>query len=146
MTTDNTSPRAGDGETLSTQVLADALQQIAHSASNSRSQTRRIRWIEQRALCALRGEAYTEASFSLPKSAGPDTPEKLQKRMSHHIAIKYRLLEALRELEERAAESLDRRPEFLAAVERARLEIAHAESDLAAPRLPSPATAEGSQP
>ena len=76
-------------------ILAGALDHIAKTAKASRSQTRRIRWIEQRALIALRGGEYRDIDVELPVSAGPDTPEKLQRRMAYHIAIKQELLEAL---------------------------------------------------
>lgn len=74
--------------------LIDALDHIARSAAQSRSQTRRLRWIERRASMALCGEDYNEAAFDLPKSAGPDTHEKLLRRMNYHIAVKMQLLEA----------------------------------------------------
>jgi len=79
-------------------ILAQALDHIARTAAKSRSQTRRTRWIEQRALCALRGDEYRDIDVDLPKSAGPDTAEKLQRRMAWHIAQKHEALEALREL------------------------------------------------
>lgn len=75
-------------------ILAGALDHIAKTAKASRSQTRRIRWIEQRALIALRGEEFRAIDVELPKSAGPDTPEKLERRMAFHIAIKNELLAA----------------------------------------------------
>lgn len=75
-------------------ILASALDHIAKTARASRSQTRRIRWIEQRALVALRGEEFRAIDVELPKSAGPDTPEKLQRRLAYHCAIKRELREA----------------------------------------------------
>lgn len=81
--------------TVDPMILASALDHIARSAAKSRSQTRRIRWIEQRALIALRGQEYRDIDLDLPKSAGPDTAEKLQRRMAYHIAVKQELLEAL---------------------------------------------------
>ena len=89
--------RASDPPNL---TFANALDHIAKVAAASRSQTRRIRWIEQRALTALRGEEYRDGDFDLPKSPGPDTQEKLQKRMAYHIAIKHELLKALKEMVE----------------------------------------------
>ena len=79
-------------------VLAGALDHIAKTADKSRSQSRRIRWIKARAESALAGNDYADAGVDLPKSAGPTTPEKLQRRMAYHIAIKHELAEALREL------------------------------------------------
>ncbi|WP_431276215.1 hypothetical protein ACQ858_08170 [Variovorax ureilyticus] len=79
-------------------ILATALDHIARTAQRSRSQTRRLRWIEQRALIALSGREYSDLDLDLPKNAGPDTHEKLQKRMSFHIAIKHQTREALVQL------------------------------------------------
>lgn len=76
-------------------VLANALEHIAKSAAASRSQTRRIRWIEQRALIALKGQVYRDSDVDLPKSAGPATPEKLKRRISHLLAVNRDLQEAL---------------------------------------------------
>ena len=75
-------------------LLSSALDHIARSAAKSRSQTRRIRWIQARAEIALRGEEYRDIDLDLPKSAGPDTNEKLQRRMAYHIAVKMELAEA----------------------------------------------------
>jgi len=58
--------------------LRSALDHIARTCVASRTQTRRIRWIEARATGALRGEHYLADSIDLPKSAGPNTAERLQ--------------------------------------------------------------------
>jgi len=93
------SPRAYEAATkVDPLILAKALDHIAHTAARSRSQTRRLRWIEQRALIALRGEEFRDIDIDLPKSAGPDTHEKLQRRMAYHIAVKHDLLSALQAL------------------------------------------------
>jgi len=93
------SPRAFEAATkVDPLILAKALDHIAATAARSRSQTRRLRWIEQRALIALRGDEFRDIDIELPKSAGPDTQEKLQRRMAYHIAIKHQLLEALQAL------------------------------------------------
>jgi hypothetical protein len=76
-------------------ILAKALDHIARTAARSRTSTRRLRWIEQRALTALRGDEYRDIDVDLPKNPGPDTHEKLQRRMSYHIAIKHSFREAL---------------------------------------------------
>ncbi|MBT2299227.1 hypothetical protein J7E70_02000 [Variovorax paradoxus] len=92
-------PRAYEAATkVDPLILAQALDHIARTAARSRSQTRRLRWIEQRALIALRGEEFRDLNIDLPKSAGPDTHEKLQRRMAFHIAVKHQLLEALQAL------------------------------------------------
>lgn len=75
--------------------MASALYHIARTAAASRSQTRRIRWIENRAMKALRGEDYRDIDVVLPKSAGPQTAEKLNRKIAYHIATKMELLEAL---------------------------------------------------
>lgn len=92
-------PRAFEAATkVDPLILAKALDHIARTAARSRSQTRRLRWIEQRALIALRGEEYCDSDLDLPKSAGPDTHEKLQRRMAYHIAVKHEVTDALRAL------------------------------------------------
>lgn len=77
------------------ELLRGALDHIARTARNSRSMTRRLRWIEQRANFALRGEVYSDEKINLPKSAGPDTPEKLQKKLCLVTAQRDELLAAL---------------------------------------------------
>jgi hypothetical protein len=92
-------PRAYEAATkVDPLILAQALDHIARTAARSRSQTRRLRWIEQRAQFALRGQEYRDIDIDLPKSAGPDTPEKLNRRMAYHIAMKRRLFGALQAL------------------------------------------------
>ena len=92
-------PRAYEAATkVDPMILAKALDHIARTAARSRTQTRRLRWIEQRALGALRGEEYRDSDLDLPKSAGPDTPEKLKRRMAFHISQKHRVVAALRAL------------------------------------------------
>lgn len=79
-------------------VLAGALDHIAKTAAKSRSMTRRIRWIQARAEGALSGDSSPDACLNLPKSAGPGTPEKLQKRLAYYIAMNHEFLEALKRL------------------------------------------------
>ena len=79
-------------------ILANALDHIAKTADRSRSQSRRVRWIKARAESALAGNDYSDAGVDLPKSAGPNTSEKLQRRMAYHISIKHELAEALRDM------------------------------------------------
>lgn len=81
------------------ELLRGALDHIARTASKSRSMTRRIRWIEQRALFALRGEVYRDDKIDLPKSGGPDTAERLQKRLAAANAQRDELLAVLQKLE-----------------------------------------------
>lgn len=79
-------------------LMAQALDHIAHTAARSRSQTRRLRWIEQRALIALAGREYRDIDVDLPKSAGPNTAERLKNRMDYHAALKHELAGLLREV------------------------------------------------
>jgi hypothetical protein len=77
-------------------ILANALDHIARTAAKSRSQTRRIRWIEQRALFALEGREYRDIDVELPKSAGPETAEKLKAKADHYKRLNADLLELIR--------------------------------------------------
>lgn len=79
-------------------ILASALDHIAKTADRSRSQSRRTRWIKARAESALAGNDYADAGVDLPKSMGPNTGEKLARRMAYHIAIKHELADALRDM------------------------------------------------
>lgn len=72
-------------------VLANALDHIAKTAGKSRTSTRRLRWIEQRALFALRGAEYRDSDLDLPKDPGKNTQAALSQRLKHQR-------EALREL------------------------------------------------
>lgn len=75
-------------------VMANALDHIARTASASRSQTRRLRWIQARAEIALSGSEYRDIDIDLPRKVTGETQERLQKRMAFHIAIKHQLLDA----------------------------------------------------
>lgn len=72
-------------------ILAMALDHIAKSAARSRSQTRRLRWIERRALIALDGREYRDTDFDLPKSPGPATNERNAKRIAYLLSIMHRI-------------------------------------------------------
>lgn len=79
-------------------MLAQALDHIARTARLSRSQTRRIRWIEQRALFALDGREYRDIDIDLPKVAGELSQERLRQDRAHLRSERARLIDALREL------------------------------------------------
>lgn len=64
-------------------ALRAALDHIARTCLASRSQTRRIRWIEARARGALLGQNELHRMVDLPKDGGPATAEKLQRRIVH---------------------------------------------------------------
>lgn len=121
MSIEHAHPRADNAaRTVDPYVLATALDHIACSAAKSRSQTRRIRWIQQRAEIALRGDEYRDIDVDLPKSAGPNTQEKLNKRLSYELAIKHRLLEALQAIYNRHnAETMAQAREAIAEAMRA---------------------------
>lgn len=63
------------------EIMRNALDHIARTARKSRSSTRRLRWIEQRALLAMDGKVYREEDINLPKSVGPETNERLTKKL-----------------------------------------------------------------
>lgn len=89
-------PGDGDGEEIHANSVADvnqafgkmvdreellraALQHIIKTVGQSRSSTRRLRWIEQRAAWALAGREYDNSQFDLPRSAG-NTAEKISQK------------------------------------------------------------------
>jgi hypothetical protein len=74
-------------------MLAQALDHIARTAARSRSQTRRIRWIERRANTALDGREFLDIENELPKSAGPNTLERNQKRIAYLLNALHRIRE-----------------------------------------------------
>lgn len=80
-------------------VLASALDHIAKTAAKSRSQTRRIRWIELRATYALEGREYRDIDVDLPKDAGAKTPEKLGRKLAHEAYIRRALVAAAQRAE-----------------------------------------------
>lgn len=59
----------------------DALEHIEVTCQRSRTSTRRLRWIEQRARYALDGKAYSDTAFDLPKDA-TSSAEKLKIRVA----------------------------------------------------------------
>lgn len=85
--------------TVDPMMLAQALDHIAKTAARSKSQTRRIRWIEQRALMALDGREYSDADLDLPRNPGPDTVERLRFRVTKLKVNNAALLDALRRAE-----------------------------------------------
>jgi hypothetical protein len=74
------------------ELLVDALDHISRTARGSRTNTRRLRWIEKRAEMAVNGEVYYADSFDLPKIASELTVESLSLENK-------RLREALQEIE-----------------------------------------------
>ncbi|QWF19260.1 hypothetical protein [Lysobacter capsici] len=65
---DLATPPARDARDDEISMLRDALDHIARSAHQSRSQTVRIRWIEARANGALEGKPYVRGQFREPKN------------------------------------------------------------------------------
>lgn len=80
------------------EMMRGALDHIARTARNSRTSTRRLRWIERRAVLAIGGTPYSDEAVELPKSGGPNTAERLQKRLALVIWQRSELLTALEEL------------------------------------------------
>jgi hypothetical protein len=114
-------PRAFEAATkVDPMILAAALDHIARTAAKSRSETRRLRWIEQRALCALRGDEYRDIDVDLPKSAGPDTREKLGRRLAAHAKALRQLLDACERMEAERDCEKPTEEEYQAAVANAR--------------------------
>lgn len=64
-------------------AMRSALEHIRRSCQASRSQTRRVRWIEVRAYGALIGDNELHRTIDLPKDGGPDTTEKLKRQMAY---------------------------------------------------------------
>ena len=64
-------------------AMRGALDHIRKSCQASRSQTRRVRWIEARAYGALIGDHELHRTIDLPKDGGPDTTEKLKRKLAH---------------------------------------------------------------
>ena len=62
-------------------LLANALDHIAKVAAMSHTSTRRLRWIEQRAIFALEGREYRDLDLDLPKSL-PETQEKNKRKIT----------------------------------------------------------------
>jgi hypothetical protein len=64
-------------------IHLDALDHIVRVCKASRTQTRRIRWIERRAEGAIRGEESDGSEFDLPKKPSEETFEKLKRQLAH---------------------------------------------------------------
>ncbi len=94
--------------TVDPMVLASALDHIAKTAERSRSQTRRLRWIAMRANFALEGREYRDIDVDLPKDAGPETPEKLGRKLAHAARTRHEFREAVEALLEHQ-DALDNR-------------------------------------
>lgn len=63
-------------------LMRDALDHIAKTCTQSRTQTLRLRWIMTRANLALQGRPYVESEHDLPRSAG-DSAVKAQMKARH---------------------------------------------------------------
>ena len=67
---------------------ADALDHIARTARASRTKTRRLRWIEHRAMCALEGGDWKEAEFpKTEKTISVRTHKKILSELERLLAI-----------------------------------------------------------
>ncbi|MFW6344827.1 MAG: hypothetical protein ACOC0M_00630 [Halomonas sp.] len=88
------------------QEARDALGHIRRTAENSRSQTRRLRFIAERARMALEGEIYQPGAIDLPKEQPTPTPQQWE--------LRYRALKRERDTLAEAARVLEAFPGFLA--------------------------------
>lgn len=72
--------------------LREALSHIIRTCQGSRTRTRRLRWIEQRAQFALEGKPYSDDAFDLPKDA-TGSNEKLRAKVKdlHSLLNRVRL-------------------------------------------------------
>lgn len=68
------------------QLYKSALEHVERTAMQSRSQARRIRWIQRRCRIALDGFRLKDKPIELPKKSPSGTPEKLQR---HNGWLKY---------------------------------------------------------
>ena len=99
MSAEPTYPRADKaGREVDPMILAQALDHIAKTAHMSRSQTRRIRWIEQRALIALSGEEFRAIDVELPVHATEARMMGLKLKVTRLQLDNAELLEALKDL------------------------------------------------
>jgi hypothetical protein len=97
---DTTSHARADAaaRTVDPLLLAGALDHIAKTAAGSRTQTRRLRWIERRAVIALEGREYRDIDVDLPKYAGPESVENLRNRVTKLKAANTELVAALQKV------------------------------------------------
>ncbi len=72
-------------------LLAQALDHIAKSAAKSRTSTRRLRWIEQRAIFALEGREYRDTDLDLPKDAPGTSIERNARRIAYLLSALHRI-------------------------------------------------------
>ncbi len=72
-------------------LLAQALDHIAKSAAKSRTSTRRMRWIEQRAIFALEGREYRDTDLDLPKDAPGTSIERNARRIAYLLSALHRI-------------------------------------------------------
>ncbi|KDC15335.1 hypothetical protein [Bordetella bronchiseptica] len=69
--------------TVEVLLLRDALDHIMRTARASRTQTRRIRWVESRARAALEGRVYDAQEHDLPPSADSMVNKNLRLRVEN---------------------------------------------------------------
>jgi len=72
-------------------LLAQALDHIAKSAAKSRTSTRRLRWIEQRAIFALEGREYRDTDLDLPKDSPGTSIERNARRIAYLLSALHRI-------------------------------------------------------
>jgi hypothetical protein len=72
-------------------LLVDALDHIKKAADASRTNTRRLRWIGERAVIAMRGEVYTNEAFDLPKYAAGKDDQLIRQKTEKARALRQAL-------------------------------------------------------
>lgn len=101
-------------------ILANALDHIAKTAARSRTSTRRLRWIEQRALFALRGDEYRDIDLELPKDAGPNTQANIKRSLLAHARALRQLADVCDRMDLHGSEQQPTEEEYQAALAAAR--------------------------
>ena len=74
------------------ELLRAALDHIAKTAAGSRTSTRRLRWIEQRARWALEGKQYDREAFDMPTVPSQASMEQTRERLAQAKLLLARLV------------------------------------------------------
>jgi hypothetical protein len=69
------------------ELMRSALDHIARTARRSRTSTRRLRWIENRAEGALAGEPYAQENFDAPHLDDKAKVHRRVQRLSYKFAV-----------------------------------------------------------
>lgn len=69
-------------------MLLDALDHITRTVDGSRTNTRRLRWIKERALTAMRGEKFWKGAFDLPANAAVKDAQLVRQKTEKAQALR----------------------------------------------------------